>query len=605
MGNYTSCIDYNRISKSENNLYSFSSWAGVAYGNNGVSVLSSVRQNLEYAGQEHDNCFNESIKFVADIESKTTEVTNELSNLSDCLLETAKAFEKAEDKIGNMVTKESALLALLDKLDTIYGRNKNNSLTKNINPGDNISFNSENFKKNASDKIKEEIENKIKEANAAAASAATSTLDIDDESAKTGALPVSDFSTIIGLPGIEVLMATAYLNKLKLPQGPRTEAGYHDALVAKIKEKYPKIDDKTAGSIADTYIKSQKSKPLKTDTPTDTTQDTNKGDATKEVASAAGTAAATAITGGSNSTQQGASSNPGGNQNTGGSTNSPPNIQDKVVAEVKPGGELPSDGTADIGAELKPVIPKPEPKPDVPKPDNKPQPLPDNKPDTNTPQPLPDNKPDNGGTGTDSNQTPNTNNTTPNTSTNTNTGGGNTYRPTTNTGGNSNANSGVVTPPAQEPTTTTPSTPDSNTGSANGVGDSLDVISIDKETPKTTGTTTKSSGGSNVIPIGLGVAAAGAAAVAGARFIKNRSNKEESDENYEEEGNSFSYLGDYQDDGKYEENVSTGSNLYEETMDTPSTSKYKAGSVNKLVLDNGADVKIQSDDIINQKEELE
>lgn len=604
MGNYTSCIDYNRISKSENNLYSFSSWAGVAYGNNGVSVLSSVRQNLEYAGQDHDNCFSESIKFVADIETKTTEVTNELSNLSDCLLETVKAFEKAEDKIGNMVTKESALLALLSKLDAIYDRDKNNSLTKDINPGDNISFNSDNFKKNAKDEVRNEIENKIKEANAEASQAAKSTLNVDDESDKTGALAVGPFASLVAT-GLQTGISLAYLSTLKLPQGAMSKAGYKQALIDKIKEKYPNFDDKAAAKAADSYIKSQSKTtekiPSESNASTDNTTATTESQPEGKSGGNTGT-----------SQQYRQTSNTSGSNNSGNSSGAKPSgTQDKIVAKVKPGGELPDDGTADIGAELKPVVPKPEPKPDIPKPDNKPQPLPDNKPDTNTPQPLPDNKPDNGGTSTDSNQTPNTNtnnntnNTTPNTSTNTNTGGGNTYRPTTNTGGNSNANSGAVTPPVQEPTTPTPSTPDSNTGSANGVGDSLDVISIDKETPKTTGTTTKSSGGSNVIPIGLGVAAAGAAAVAGARFIKNRSNKEESDENYEEEGNSFSYLGNYQDDDKYEENVSTGSNLYEETMDTPSPSKYKAGSVNKLVLDNGADVKIQSDDIINQKEELE
>lgn len=263
------------------------------------------------------------------------------------------------------------------------------------------------------------------------------------------------------------------------------------------------------------------------------------------------------------------------------------------------------------------VEPTPEAKPEVLKPDNTPNPLPDTKPETNTPQPLPDNKPDNSGAGvsdntntntnTDTNTSTNTNENTNSPSTSTSTGGASTYRPNNNTGGNASTNSGTVQVP-QEPaaSTTTPTTPDTTTGTNSGAGDSLDVISIDKETPKTTGTTTNSSGGSNVIPIGLGVAAAGAAAVAGVRYIKNKTNKEDDDTNYEEGDTSFSYLGDYHEDktnDNYEEKISTGSDLYNETIEEPS--KYKAGSVNKLVLDTGEDIKIEDDEMINQKEELE
>lgn len=320
----------------------------------------------------------------------------------------------------------------------------------------------------------------------------------------------------------------------------------------------------------------------------------------------------------SGSNPEGSGGENGGGTSDKATSNEPNKIQQRV--ENKTLSTLQSNNPAN--AVTKPIVQDkvdliPEAKPEVVKPDNTPNPLPDTKPETNTPQPLPDNKPDNSGAGvsdntntntnTDTNTSTNTNENTNSPSTSTSTGGASTYRPNNNAGGNASTNSGTVQAP-QEPavSTTTPTTPDTTTGTNSGAGDSLDVISIDKETPKTTGTTTNSSGGSNVIPIGLGVAAAGAAAVAGVRYIKNKTNKEDDDTNYEEGDTSFSYLGDYHEDktnDNYEEKISTGSDLYNETIEEPS--KYKAGSVNKLVLDTGEDIKIEDDEMINQKEELE
>ena len=127
-------------------------------------------------------------------------------------------------------------------------------------------------------------------------------------------------------------------------------------------------------------------------------------------------------------------------------------------------------------------------------------------------------------------------------------------------------------------------------------GNSLDVISIDKDTPKNPST---SSGRSSVIPTILGVGAAGAAGVAGIHYVQKKFGKD--NEYYEEEDN----------DNNDEYNVSSNDSI--NISDEPSgmieeIPKYKAGGVNQLKLDDGADVKINdNNDIIapQTQEELE
>jgi hypothetical protein len=98
-------------------------------------------------------------------------------------------------------------------------------------------------------------------------------------------------------------------------------------------------------------------------------------------------------------------------------------------------------------------------------------------------------------------------------------------------------------------------------------------------------TSNKSNSGSNVIPIVLGIGAAGAAAIAGTRYIK----KKDQEEMYEDDTtneNDFSNLGNY--DNKID------------------TTKVNKGSANDLTLDTAEDVKINNDlPITSNKEELE
>ena len=159
----------------------------------------------------------------------------------------------------------------------------------------------------------------------------------------------------------------------------------------------------------------------------------------------------------------------------------------------------------------------------------------------------------------------------------TSTGGGsyqqpNSYTPNYNTGGFSNTSpqagpdNTLTSDSGTVDSSTTTDLPTGNTGP----GSELDVISIDKE-PSTSSTSSSNDGGS-VIPAVIGVGAAAAAGVAGVKYIKDKKQKDNTYEDEDEDENSFSYLGDYNNDS-------------EDTETTYNNTKYKAGNVNNLVLD--------------------
>lgn len=152
---------------------------------------------------------------------------------------------------------------------------------------------------------------------------------------------------------------------------------------------------------------------------------------------------------------------------------------------------------------------------------------------------------------------------------------GNVNRPVTNAG-----------LPNENAATTTPSAPESDANIIDNSGETLDVISIDKASTSSSAST--SNDGGNVIPTILGVGIAGAAAVAGAKYIHDKKQKQN---NYEEEtDDDFSYTDNYEENG------------------LESSEKYKAGSQNDLVLEAApADLKIEDDnlEIPGKKEELE
>jgi hypothetical protein len=99
-------------------------------------------------------------------------------------------------------------------------------------------------------------------------------------------------------------------------------------------------------------------------------------------------------------------------------------------------------------------------------------------------------------------------------------------------------------------------------------------------------TSNKSNSGSNVIPIVLGIGAAGAAAVAGTRYIK----KKDQEEMYEDDTtneNDFSDLGTY------------------DNKTTTSVKQKDSNNINSLVLDDGSDININENTLETNKEELE
>ena len=132
-------------------------------------------------------------------------------------------------------------------------------------------------------------------------------------------------------------------------------------------------------------------------------------------------------------------------------------------------------------------------------------------------------------------------------------------------------------------------------------GSALDVISIDKdsETPNV-----DTSGGGSAIPAVLGVGVAGAAGVAGIHYIQKKNKTD--DEYYEDESDetnndsSSSYLSNYN-----AQNIDTISD--DNASGGEPTQKYRAGSMNELSLDDGADVNFDDGNTIvaPQREELE
>lgn len=123
--------------------------------------------------------------------------------------------------------------------------------------------------------------------------------------------------------------------------------------------------------------------------------------------------------------------------------------------------------------------------------------------------------------------------------------------------------------------------------------DSITDSKISKDEVITTTTINKvkqtdSKSAGKVVPVILGVGAAGALAAAGARYVKNK----KEDQYYLDDENYFSN----------EEEISEDSESEDENKQIP---KYKSGSVNELVLDDVDDVKISNSDTLNDSDTLD
>ena len=202
----------------------------------------------------------------------------------------------------------------------------------------------------------------------------------------------------------------------------------------------------------------------------------------------------------------------------------------------------------------------------------------------------------------ESNTSTSTGNTSQSSGSNNSSGGyvssGNNSGYTSNAGGSFEDPTTSAGTPNENASTTTPSAPDSDAGIKDNSGETLDVISIDKETTNTP--STSSNDGGSVIPAVLGVGVAGAAVAGGAKIIHDKKNKDEmysyDDEESEEDNNSFSYLNSYDDNSSETE-----------AQEAPAT-RYRAGSANKLVLEDAPEninIEESATDIPGSGEELE
>lgn len=125
-------------------------------------------------------------------------------------------------------------------------------------------------------------------------------------------------------------------------------------------------------------------------------------------------------------------------------------------------------------------------------------------------------------------------------------------------------------------TTETETITDSTTGTEEIIKDKIaddsktNVVTITDDSETTT--TKKSSGLGAAVPIGLGTIAAGAAAVAGVRYVKNRhENQEEYSEEYDDENNNLDSDSEYQDSAQYDNGSTYMDDDYLGPIDTASS----------------------------------
>ena len=187
------------------------------------------------------------------------------------------------------------------------------------------------------------------------------------------------------------------------------------------------------------------------------------------------------------------------------------------------------------------------------------------------------------------------------------------YNNTWSNNGGSNINSGFsnirdnnpVGPDAElgyedvNPEATTPiteETPEINSNDTSG--DTLDVITVDDGSTEPNVST---GSGGTVIPAILGVGAASAAIAAGVHHIQSK-NKENEDY-YEDESEDTDTTYEGNNDSQIITPVEDDYNI--ENKQVEPVPKYKAGTINKLALEDGENITIDNDIPAPQKEELE
>lgn len=574
--NYSACIDYETIESSKDKLQTdydaIPSFYNIEFSTDPLFELGRELTNYEV-----DNCFKQNIETITNLRESTKNTGKKIrgeDGLDKKMIDIYDIFKDAEMEISNDFLKK------LDKVDELFGT----SISAAAIEGNwNITDSQKLFEKHMTDETKEKVEALIKETEAEIAEYAISATGAEDESEKTGATVIGSVWNSI-LFGAQLPMALAYLNTMEQPVGPLSNEGYREALAKALKEKYPTMSDETINKAIDTYIDSKQKSS--SDVNEETGGDDGDGDDNNNGGGDGGTSP------NSNETQyREETPTPEPNNTPQRQENPTPKPEEKPsTPEETPVKEEEKEPTIIEEEEKVPETPSEEKPSTTPEPETPPSNNNSNNNQTNT--------------GENANNSGVVNNT-PSTGGNTNSGN-NYYAPNNNNGGgnyNSGASSNTPTTstgtPNENASTTTPSAPESDAGINDNSGETLDVISIDKDGGKSSASTSSNDGGS-VVPTILGVGVAGAAAVAGAKILHDKK-KKENEYIYEEDGstesdNSFANLESY-----------TGDDTVD-TTDTMSPGKYRAGSANNLVLEGSpSDIKIDESiaDIPNQKEELE
>ena len=560
------CVDYDKLIKSANALSTIYTDVNASILNNVTDMLNDLYQNHDIAQVDIDRDKNN----INNIRDQIQELWNYVASAVSCYSNTESAignnlslntqngiFASVESMPHSIVPQKNAVLDMAKFATFIQESNFYTPEEKSdiLNNDTKILASVNEFINNLSDEEKSQIKNLQEGTNTAISKYAVSSITAEDAIKDTGAVKTTKAASILLdnpiLLGIDLVGFTNFLksNPVEGKYAYSTE-GYRQELITKLKQQFPNYNDKTIEKYVDLYLESdQKLKIEDTSNSGSSNNETNTTNNSGNTPSSTTTNnSATSYTTNSNS---GSSSNNTSYESTSGGSaikyrvESPSSTSTEVQQKV----EQPSSNSESNQSSSENTNSNKNENSNQQKPsegnnseadkgnNNQQKPSEGNNSETdkgNNNQQKPSE-----GNDTDSNTNtkpslPNSDNSTEIDSGNKNESANN---PPTNTNasnstGNSNSNNYGNSRPTIIPnpdignsnaSTTTPSAPDSDAGIIDNSGETLDVISIDKGTNKTQPST--SNDGGSVIPIVLGVGAAGAAAVAGAKFIHDKKEK--------------------------------------------------------------------------------
>ena len=631
------CVDYDKLIKSANALSTIYTDVNASILNNVTDMLNDLYQNHDIAQVDIDRDKNN----INNIRDQIQELWNYVASAVSCYSNTESAignnlslntqngiFASVESMPHSIVPQKNAVLDMAKFATFIQESNFYTPEEKSdiLNNDTKILASVNEFINNLSDEEKSQIKNLQEGTNTAISKYAVSSITAEDAIKDTGAVKTTKAASILLdnpiLLGIDLVGFTNFLksNPVEGKYAYSTE-GYRQELITKLKQQFPNYNDKTIEKYVDLYLESdQKLKIEDTSNSGSSNNETNTTNNSGNTPSSTTTNNnATSYTTNSNS---GSSSNNTSYESTSGGSAIKYRVESSssTSTEVQQKVEQPSSNSESNQSSSENTNSNKNENSNQQKPsegnnseadkgnNNQQKPSEGNnsgtdKGNNNQQKPSEGNnsETDKGnnnqqkpseGNDTDSNTdtkpaSPDSDNSTEIDSENKNESVNNppTNTNTSNSTGNSNSNNYGNSRPTIIPnpdtgnsnaSTTTPSAPDSDAGIIDNSGETLDVISIDKGTNKTQPST--SNDGARVIPIVLGVGAAGAAAVAGAKFIHDKKEKENTyiyDEDSNEESNSSAY--EIKDDEPVDNDIFDNG--------IQQNSKYKAGNLNKLILD--------------------